>query len=208
MFKVSARTVLELGSELISSDIIALYELIKNGFDAGTKTGVEVHFNILLRRNSYLSLKEEIRKETTSLNTWSIKVRASFNAKLPDLLEEAESFLDKLDSNTAAATALEKIYALNNIVVSDQGSGMSLAELSKNFLVLGTPSRKRIVEEALHRGANKTPSIGRKRYRASLRMRLGNRLRVETARATDSKLGLLRHRLVRVRGTRCNDRRY
>ena len=29
--------VLELGSELISSDIIAFYELIKNGIDAGSK---------------------------------------------------------------------------------------------------------------------------------------------------------------------------
>ena len=34
LFKVTARTVLELGSELISSDVIAFYELIKNGFDA------------------------------------------------------------------------------------------------------------------------------------------------------------------------------
>jgi len=34
VFKVNARTVLELGSELISSDIIAFYELIKNAFDA------------------------------------------------------------------------------------------------------------------------------------------------------------------------------
>jgi hypothetical protein len=57
MFKVSARTVLELGSELISSDIIALYELIKNGFDARTTSGVEIHFNVVLRRNAYLSLK-------------------------------------------------------------------------------------------------------------------------------------------------------
>jgi len=191
VFKVSARTVLELGSELISSDIIALYELIKNGFDAGTKTGVEVHFNILLRRNSYLLLKEEIRKQTTNLNAWTTQVRAAFNAKLPDLLEKAEGLLKKLNSNTAAATALEKIYALNNIVVSDTGSGMSLAELSKNFLVLGTPSRKRIVAEALQRGADKTPYLGEKGIGRLSAMRLGSRLRVETARASDSKLNLL-----------------
>ena len=45
MFKVSARTVLELGSELISSDAIAFYELIKNGVDAGTKDGVTIKLN-------------------------------------------------------------------------------------------------------------------------------------------------------------------
>lgn len=35
-FKVSARTILLLGAELISSDAIAFYELIKNAFDAGS----------------------------------------------------------------------------------------------------------------------------------------------------------------------------
>lgn len=58
MFKITARTVLELGSELISSDIIAFYELIKNGFDAGTASGVEVRFDVALRRNTYLRLRE------------------------------------------------------------------------------------------------------------------------------------------------------
>ena len=37
-FTFSARTILELGKELISSDEVALYELIKNGVDAGSKT--------------------------------------------------------------------------------------------------------------------------------------------------------------------------
>ena len=35
-FKIAARTLLHLGSELISSDGIALYELIKNSYDAGS----------------------------------------------------------------------------------------------------------------------------------------------------------------------------
>ena len=33
-FKVAARTILELGAELISSDAVALYELVKNSVDA------------------------------------------------------------------------------------------------------------------------------------------------------------------------------
>lgn len=36
-FKVTARTILQLGCELISSDGIAFYELIKNAFDDGAK---------------------------------------------------------------------------------------------------------------------------------------------------------------------------
>ena len=35
-FKVQARTLLQLGAELISSDAVALFELIKNAFDAGS----------------------------------------------------------------------------------------------------------------------------------------------------------------------------
>ena len=60
MFRITARTVLELGSELISSDIIAFYELIKNGFDAKTKAGVDVKFDIVLTRRAFLRLKGTI----------------------------------------------------------------------------------------------------------------------------------------------------
>ena len=36
-FRVSARTIIQLGAELISSDAVALLELIKNAFDAGSQ---------------------------------------------------------------------------------------------------------------------------------------------------------------------------
>ena len=58
VFRVNARTVLELGSELISSDIIAFYELIKNAFDAGSRTGADVRFLVALRRNDYLRIRD------------------------------------------------------------------------------------------------------------------------------------------------------
>jgi hypothetical protein len=57
LFRITARTVLELGSELISSDIIAFYELIKNAFEAKSKTGADIFFQIVLRRNTYLKLR-------------------------------------------------------------------------------------------------------------------------------------------------------
>ena len=41
-FKIAARTLLHLGGELISSDGVALYELIKNAFDAGSTEGVHI----------------------------------------------------------------------------------------------------------------------------------------------------------------------
>ena len=67
MFKVSARTILELGSELISSDIIAFYELIKNSFDAQTKNGVKIEFDITLQRNEFKKIDGIIQKENITL---------------------------------------------------------------------------------------------------------------------------------------------
>ena len=45
-FKVDARTIFHLGAELISSDAIAFYELIKNAFDAGS---AKIHIDVVVR---------------------------------------------------------------------------------------------------------------------------------------------------------------
>ena len=85
-FRISARTVLELGSELISSDIIAFYELVKNAFDAGSKSGVDIKFTIALRRNAYFRIRakaaaadstSEGETEITILPWVSLKRRTS-----------------------------------------------------------------------------------------------------------------------------------
>ena len=192
MFKVSARTVLELGSELISSDIIALYELIKNGFDAGTKSGVEIRFNVVLRRNAFLTLQNLIEKDEKSLDELKQTAHKSFNVKATkSLFDQATEILDNARSTSSFSKALTEIYALNCIIVSDTGSGMSLDDLTKNFLVLGTPSRKKEVDRALQNRSSKTPYLGEKGIGRLSAMRLGSRLRVETARATDLKINLL-----------------
>ena len=59
-FRVSARTVLELGAELISSDAIAIYELIKNAIDAGSDDGIEIHFSITLGYSNYVESLAEL----------------------------------------------------------------------------------------------------------------------------------------------------
>lgn len=189
-FRITARTILELGSELISSDIIAFYELIKNGFDAGTRNGVEIRFNVILRRNAYLTLRARTR---------SGEIHAAKNAALEalnvdaadELLSKAQSLIDEVTGFESFLRALDKIYLSNTIVVSDTGSGMSMAELEDNFLVIGTASRKREVEKALSRGETKSPFLGEKGIGRLSAMRLGDRLRVETARRTDAEMNLL-----------------
>ncbi|MUZ65044.1 sensor histidine kinase [Agrobacterium vitis] len=192
MFRITARTVLELGSELISSDIIAFYELIKNGFDARSKAGVDVRFNIVLPRRAFLKLQDKIAAGG-SLDDLK---QAIFDELLPDARPEARKsfadFVGKAGSSTALSEALFAAQARwNTITVSDTGSGMSIADLQGSFLVIGTPSRKKDVEAALLRGDTQTPYLGEKGIGRLSAMRLGERLLVETAQADDNNMNNL-----------------
>lgn len=204
VFRVNARTVLELGSELISSDIIAFYELIKNAFDAGSRTGADVYFRIALRRNEYLRIREHARalaKENAS--------KSERKAQLAGLVERVatkldvtagenivsrfkEAILESEDLNDFIRR-LDKCYDVHNYIeISDTGSGMSMTEISKNFLTLGTPARKREVERVLSQGGTKSPFLGEKGIGRLSAMRLGDRLRLKTARAEDTHFNVLK----------------
>lgn len=192
MFKITARTVLELGSELISSDIIAFYELIKNGFDAGTTSGVEVRFDVALRRNTYLRLRERAGAAKADIAAIRKEALEALNVDASGaLLGLAREQLTNAKSATGLASALSRIFEAGSVTISDTGSGMSAKELADNFLVIGTASRKREVEKALARGDTKSPFLGEKGIGRLSAMRLGERLRVETATRKDTKLNVL-----------------
>jgi signal transduction histidine kinase len=203
VFKVNARTVLELGSELISSDIIAFYELIKNAFDAGSKSGAEIHFNIVFRRNDYLRLKARAIQandaggsKTERLNRLndikSSAIRVLDPAAGSDRVTACSTTINAAESLEDLVARLDACYSTaNTIEISDVGSGMSLAEITKNFLTLGTPARKREVDRAMAAGEKKSPFLGEKGIGRLSVMRLGDRLRLETARAEDTYLNLL-----------------
>lgn len=191
MFKISARSVLELGSELISTDIIAFYELIKNGFDAGTKNGVEIKFNVILRKNSFISLKKLADQENLSHSVFSEAIDQALITSNQSLLIEARDIISKASTLSDLQSALYAIYQLSTIVISDTGSGMSQRDLTNNFLVIGTASRKREVDEAILNGATNTPYLGEKGIGRLSAMRLGDYLRVQTARADDPQLNIL-----------------
>jgi len=192
LFRITARTVLELGSELISSDIIAFYELIKNGFDARTKQGVDINFDIALTRRTYLRLRKlieaggalaELKQAVMGelLPTASASARAGFATAIASAKTSEE-----LRRNLKKAQR-----SFNTITVSDTGTGMSRDDLERSFLVIGTPSRKKEVEAALARGDKQTPYLGEKGIGRLSAMRLGERLLVQTARKSDTALNLL-----------------
>ena len=186
MFKIKARSVLELGSELISSDIIAFYELIKNGFDAGTRNGVEIRFDIILGLRAYRELTRILDTNNTSLKFALGRAHQELRPEASSLYETACERLDGISSIDELKKALCEIYSLNRITVTDTGSGMSKHELESVFLVIGTPSRKREIELALAADSKQTPYFGEKGIGRLSAMRLGNKLKVRTARTVDS----------------------
>ena len=192
MFHVTARTVLELGSELISSDIIAFYELIKNGFDAKSKNGVTINFEIVLSHRKQRDLEREVHENEATLAVLKSRCLTALNSDAEALYLDAREAINECQDEAALEVALQKIGALNRIVVSDTGSGMALSDLSDKFLVIGTPSRKLAVESSVEAKNNKSPYLGEKGLGRLSAMRLGNTLHVKTARKVDDKFNCLK----------------
>ena len=191
MFKVTARTVLELGSELISSDIIAFYELIKNGFDAGTKDGVEIRFDIVLGLRTYSSLRNRIKEQEVPLDKLKQRCVAELDAGAAEIYPAAKKSISSAKTYAELLSALEDVNSLNTISIVDTGAGMSKGDLTDKFLVIGTPSRKIAVEQSVAEGKAKPDFLGEKGLGRLSAMRLGGTLSIETARSKDVKLNHL-----------------
>lgn len=181
-FTFSARSLLALGQELISSDEVALYELIKNAVDAQSPK-VEIIVNVQLRGSHY---REAVRRVEEGNSPSQVSEFISSELDNPNSAESI-TLLNELRSSSRK-NLLENLKAqyeaLNYIEVRDSGHGMSLKELSDVFLRIGTSSRRKDnLAGARHLGDK---GIGRLSA-----MRLGNRLQVKTSRNTDRYWNLL-----------------
>ena len=183
-FRFAARTILELGKELISSDEVALYELIKNAVDAGSPR-VELVVQVQLCGSQYREAVERVRVQRQNRS----KVAEFIRSALVDPDDEvAGEFLSKLKTcsgHKALVKALKSFhYNCSWIEIRDTGHGMSLDDLQDVFLRIGTHSRR---EENLG-GAQYLGDKGIGRLSA---MRLGDRLQVKTTRCGERYWNLL-----------------
>lgn len=156
-FEVSARTILQLGRELISSDGVAFYELIKNAFDAQevelgnakrvstqnttarlkevwVKVSVRIPYAVVTKARKNLA---DLSLDRTSLGAFGRELAANVDLSV----EGAEELVKDLTNATSIA-ALNK--ALDNaaaIEFEDFGEGMTPQTLKSVYLLIGTPSR-------------------------------------------------------------------
>ena len=194
-FRVAARTILHLGSELISSDSVAFYELIKNAFDARSPR-VSIDINVRCAgandlRRGFEQLKEKSAAEQKSgfRSLLQATIRAVDRTAL-----DATRLIEALTKSTDCDQVIKALRAANEIVITDSGSGMSLEDLKEVFLTIGTnfrrAERKREID-ASEDGQMARPILGEKGVGRLSAMRLGSTLKVITSRKGEKKWNLL-----------------
>ncbi|QSV45477.1 hypothetical protein [Geobacter benzoatilyticus] len=148
-FKFAARTILELGGELISSDAVAVYELIKNSIDARSMDGAEIDFVITISHSDYQQLLSRIEEFADIEEFCDEDLKVLKNEAIDIILPSAlQSTRSKYVNMINAATDLdsfsnifkEAYFETNWIEFRDSGCGMSFEDLDDAFLVIGTPS--------------------------------------------------------------------
>lgn len=193
-FRIAARTILHLGAELISSDGIALYELIKNAFDARSPNVQIVVVTAISRRaqRDVLNSISEVERLSQNSAAKSARLRDLKKAVSNQIIEGAPN-ADDVRSQIARVATLnelrEVVQEANSIVVSDSGHGMSLSTLDDAFLTIGTRSKQRLKDAPSSSG--QAALLGEKGIGRLAAMRLGERLRVRSAECQDTRWNVL-----------------
>ena len=183
-FSFEARTLLELGKELISTDEVALYELIKNAVDAGSPK-VEIDVRSRLAHTDYREAVRQLRESGKALSEVTAFIRGKMEEDESGWCEECLAELDRTTDRDTYGERLDEHYArLNSIEIKDTGEGMSFGDLSDVYLRIGTRHRRRQNEG----GAAKLGDKGIGRLSA---MRLGDLLTVETSKEGERHWNIL-----------------
>ncbi len=195
-FRVTARTILQLGAELISTDAVAFYELIKNAFDAGSPR-VEINMVSRIPHDSILVLREMLagaEKEKDSARALASSSVESIREMIIAEITTGAPKARQLALEIGECTTLDDFEALlneaNYIDIVDTGEGMSLSDLTDVYLTIGT--RSRLEQREQHKTSTKgRPILGEKGLGRLSTMRLGNRLKVITSRSGEIRWNVL-----------------
>ncbi|MCW8930086.1 MAG: ATP-binding protein [Gammaproteobacteria bacterium] len=174
-FSVAARTLIHLGAELITSDEIALYELIKNSFDAGSKR-IKIKIVFLL----------PISKLAVAKNILKDKETKSFSEKIDNVIDYLKKntnesqhknfikIISELLNSSKTDQANDVLDKINFIEIKDAGCGMTRDDLNDVFLRIGTDSKL----NKRNKNAPERPLLGNKGIGRLAMMRLGKKATV------------------------------
>lgn len=185
-FRVAARMILELGAELISSDAIALYELLKNSIDAGSSS-VAIKIQVVLKNSHFLEATQALDADANSAGVLK-RLLANIEPDAPPRAARSfrKAIRDAEDDTPRLPHVLKAAYHEHNwIRVEDTGHGMTAQELEEIFLTIGTPSRRREKTDSSSRNSATPPRtlLGDKGVGRLSAMRLGDRMTVTTSRS-------------------------
>lgn len=183
-FRITARTLLELGAELIGSDAVALYELAKNSVDARSPV-VRINVQSVLPYSRYRQALDLIDDGDMPLAEIRTTIEQWVTPDAPS--GAARPMLSALDNASNAEdfrrTLVDAYRDINFVEVSDDGEGMSLEDLDTIFLTIGTRSRRAEKASWNMDGADPArPLLGDKGVGRLSVMRLGDQLKVRTTR--------------------------
>lgn len=169
-FRIAARAMRQLGAELITSDEMALYELIKNGFDA-LSPRTEVAISAPADASALALVREQVSTGRVSVSVALERLERTLSADLT--IEQRASVLQRFKEHSSSVADLSDFldaFLRGDfwIQVSDTGTGMSADELRDKFMMVGTPNK--LLEKA---HANRT-ILGEKGIGRLSMMKLGH----------------------------------
>ena len=142
-FRIAARAMRQLGAELITSDEMALYELIKNGFDAESPRTV-VAISAPADAATVALVREQVSTNRVTVSVALERLEKTLSADLT--IEQRAGYLQRFKEHGASSSKLSAyldVFLRNDfwIEVSDTGLGMSADELRDKFMMVGTPNK-------------------------------------------------------------------
>lgn len=171
-FRIAARALRQLGAELITSDDVALNELIKNSFDARSpRVSIEILSSADL--SALELLEEQISAGRVTRTEAQERVEKSIAEDLSPQLRAAliKEMLANIDTPSKFLAYIEDVRQAQMIRIVDTGIGMSADDLKDRFLVIGTPGK--FIEKKSSKKGDR-PILGEKGIGRLSMMRLGN----------------------------------
>jgi len=189
VFRVTARTVLQLGAELISSDAVAFYELIKNAYDAQSPR-VDVDVTVRVPYAQHVACSKRLQQAQVAGNN-AEKTLDDIRSAVLEAIDHSAPDAQALSQDVAQANSLDAFAKIlddaNYIDITDFGHGMSQKDLQEVYLTIGT--RARLIEKQKQHDATGStkgrPILGEKGLGRLSAMRLGDVLQVRTTKVDE-----------------------